>query len=161
MTIHSYPLTTDHYPLTTIPKETLMSKNDKPRFFNSTKLTVRVGTEPESRTSTAGQLWTKVRVAVSMGKAEDGKTYKPSLWLTAKAFSRKGDDSLPNALAELAKGTLVTLSGRLAYEEYETRGGDKRADLSLLVNAIEPFENGAHAEPATATADGGDFDPPF
>jgi single-stranded DNA-binding protein len=142
-------------------KEKPMSTTDKAKFFNFTKLTVRVGTEPETRTSTAGQTWTKVRVAVSMGKTEDGKRYKPSLWLTAKAFSRNGDEALPKALAELVKGTLVTLSGRLAYDEYETRGGDKRADLSLLVNAIEPFENGAHAEPVTAPADEGDFDPPF
>jgi len=141
-----------------------MSQNGKARFFNFVKLTVRIGTEPELRSGPSGQPWAKARVSLSMGKESDSKTFKPSLWLTAKAFSQKGDISLPNALAALSKGALVTLSGRLAYEEYETKGGDKRTDLSLLVNQIELVENGAQSEPTAASVPAAtrdsEFDPP-
>ena len=136
-----------------------MTKNDKRHFANFAKLTVRIGTTPETRTAASGQVWAKARVAVSMGKVADSHDYKPSLWLTAKAFSRDGDARLPEALAALEKGTLVTLSGRLAYDEYTTAAGEKRSDLSLLVYKIEPFESDT---PAPAPAGGVDtaFDPP-
>ncbi len=137
-----------------------MTKNEKRRFANYAKLTVRVGTTPEARTAASGQVWAKARVAVSMGKAAESKDYKPSLWLTAKAFSRDGDASLPEALAALEKGTLVTLSGRLAYDEYTTNAGEKRSDLSLLVYKIEPFESDAAGAPQPAGAADAAFDPP-
>ena len=136
-----------------------MTKNEKRHFANYAKLTVRVGTAPETRTAASGQIWAKARVAVSMGKAAESKDYKPSLWLTAKAFSRDGDACLPQTLAMLEKGMLVTLSGRLAYDEYTTSAGEKRSDLSLLVYKIEPFENDAPAAEPAGAADAA-FDPP-
>jgi single-stranded DNA-binding protein len=132
-----------------------MPNPESPKFVNFVKLTGRIGTEPEPRYTADGNLWVKARVSISMGKADDGQ-YKPSLWLTAKAFTRDGDATLPEALNNLKKGDLVTLSGRLAYEEYTTAKGEKRSDLSLLVNKIEPV---SVAEPAAAEADDA-FDPP-
>lgn len=131
------------------------SSKDKPKFVNFAKLTVRVGTEPEARYTAAGNLWVKDRVSLGMGKTDDGH-YKPSLWLTAKAFTREGDASLPEQLNNLHKGDVVTLSGRLAYEEYATATGEKRSELSVLVNKVEPV---SVAEPAPAETDDG-FDPP-
>ena len=127
-------------------------KPDQPKFANFAKLTVRVGTEPEMRYSTAGQPWARARVSLSMGKTSDGH-FKPALWLTAKAFAREGDPALPNALNDLHKGDLVTLSGRLMYEEYATATGQKRTDLALVINKLEVIS-------ATAPAPEAGFDPP-
>lgn len=136
-----------------------MSKLHANPFHNFVKFTVRVGTPPELRKSKAGNPWATARVSVSMGKQEDGKTYKPSLWLTAKAFGQAADDALPQALANLAKGALVTLSGRLMYDEYETKEGEKRSDLSLVVVQIEPFEVEKSAN-GVETDTLAEFDPP-
>lgn len=130
-------------------------KDQRPKFSNFVKLTVRVGTEPEGRYTAGGDLWAKARVSLGMGKNDDGQ-YKPSLWLTAKAFTREGDASLPEALSRLHKGDVVTLAGRLAYGEYATVTGEKRNELSLLINKLEPV---SVAEHATAEADEA-FDPP-
>jgi single-stranded DNA-binding protein len=132
-----------------------MTTNGKPHFLNSVHFTVRVGTPPEKLTSAAGNPWARARVALSMGKGRDGRGYRPNLWLTAKAFGRDGDDTLVNALAALVKGSLVTVSGRLAYDEYETQAGERRSELSVLISELVPFENGPTAEAAH-----GEYDPP-
>jgi single-stranded DNA-binding protein len=134
-----------------------MSATPQRSFFNFAKLTVRVGTAPEKRTAASGQLWTRARVALSMGKraANEGESFKPSLWLTAKAFTHQGDSRLPEALAALEKGALVTLSGRLAYDEYSTSDGEPRSELSLHVFKLEPV-----SPSEAAPSDEGEFDPP-
>jgi single-stranded DNA-binding protein len=125
------------------------------KFANYVKLTVRLGVEPEARYTADGHLWAKARVCMSMGKDAEGQ-FKPGLWLTAKAFSRDSDAALPNALNALQKGDVVTLSGRLAYEEFTTAKGEKRSDLQLIVSKLEPF---APLADSGAAADS-DFDPP-
>jgi single-stranded DNA-binding protein len=129
-----------------------MTTNGKPHFVNSVQLTVRIGTAPEKLTSATGKLWARARIALPMGKMKDGSGYRPSLWLTAKAFTQDGDESLVDTLADMPKGTLVTLSGRLAYDEYETQAGERRSELSVVVNAIARFENDHSAA--------SEFDPP-
>ena len=69
-----------------------------------------VGTEPYAAYSDAGRFWARLRAFLSMGKTEDGE-YKPSLWLTVKAFDKDGDESLPAKLATLAKGETVRVRG--------------------------------------------------
>ena len=99
---------------------------------NYTNLTLRIGTEPYAAYSDAGRFWARLRAFLSMGKTEDGE-YKPSLWLTVKAFDKDGDESLPAKLATLAKGETVTFTGRLAWEVYNERG-----NLSLVAFKAEP-----------------------
>lgn len=108
----------------------------KREFANEVRLTVHLST-PEMRYTADGRVWTRARAFLSMGKDKDGK-YKPSLWLTIKAFvSRDGDDSLPYALNSFDKGDLVTVKGRLAYEEYTNAKGETRGELILIASAIE------------------------
>ena len=117
-----------------------MAKSATPKFVNFVKVTVHVGKDGELRYANNGNPWATCRVSVSMGKEADGQTYKPSLWLTAKAFTKDGDDSLPTALGNLKKGDTVTLHGRLAYEEYTNDKGDKRSDVQLIVTKLETAE---------------------
>jgi len=103
---------------------------------NFANLTLRAGTEVQGSYSAAGRMWARVRAFLGMGKTADGKGYKPSLWLTVKAFATKeGDESLTDALLGLAKGTSANFTGRLAWEVYNERGS-----LVLFVSKIEPFQ---------------------
>jgi single-stranded DNA-binding protein len=148
--------------MSTSPTTQKPQTKGKTKFHNEVLLTVRVGTEPEARTSKSGNLWAKARVSLSMGKNEDG-SYKPSAWLTAKAFTHEGDASLPEALGALKKGDYVTLTGRLAYEEYETTAGEKRSDYSIIVSKIERVQADEADEAEAAVADDeaeSDFNPP-
>lgn len=142
-----------------------MTPITKTPFVNNVRLTVRLGTKPELLKSASGRLWAKARVALSMGKDKTGHGYKPSLWLTAKAFTRQDDARLPEALAALPKGALVTVLGRLAYEEYVAANGERRSELAVLVDACEPVADAgepvAGATEPTPVANGAEaFDPP-
>ncbi len=68
-------------------------------------------------------MWARLRAYLGMGKTPDGKAYKPSLWLTVKAFATQaGDESLPGALIALPKGDRAVFSGHLGYEAFQDRG---------------------------------------
>jgi hypothetical protein len=74
-------------------------------------------------------------MALSQGKDASGN-YKPSLWLTVKGFtSKEGDETVPQALAQLHKGDLATITGRLAYEVSETNG---KGYFNLIAFKVEP-----------------------
>ena len=108
------------------------------RQRNFASLTLRVGAEPVARYSASGRMWARLRAFLGMGKTADGKGYKPSLWLTVKAFaSKEGDESLPDALISLYKGAAATFTGRLAWEVYKERGS-----LTLFASKIEAFQPG-------------------
>jgi len=104
------------------------------KVYNYANLTLRVGTEPFAAYSKAGRFWVRLRAFLGMGKTEDGKSYKPSLWMTVKAFDKDGDDSLPSLITSLTKGETVTFSGRLAWEVYKERGS-----LTLFAFKAEPL----------------------
>lgn len=94
-------------------------EGDRPRNF--VRLSLRIAADAEARMSSrTGERWARVRAFLSMGKKQDG-SYRPSLWLTLKAFTRHGDDSLPDALSDLARGDQVDASGGLTCEAYQGR----------------------------------------
>jgi len=107
---------------------------------NYANLTLRIGTEPYAAYSPAGRFWARLRAFLSMGKTEDGESYKPSLWLTVKAFDKDGDESLPAKLATLAKGETVTFTGRLAWEVYNERGNLSLFAFKAETLSVAPVE---------------------
>ena len=108
---------------------------DSPRNF--VKLTVRAGTEPEPRYSDGGTYWARLRAALGQGKDADGQ-WKPSAWFTVKGFTRHNDESVPQALCTLAKGSLFTVSGRLGYE---LSADGHKAYYNLYAAKVEIFSN--------------------
>lgn len=88
---------------------------------NFVSLTLRAGTDGDGRFSgRSGDLWARARAALGMGKDSHG-AYRPSLWLTVKAFTREGDSGLPEALQALTKGDLFEVSGSLTAEVYKDK----------------------------------------
>ncbi len=117
--------------------EPVAATNGKREFANTARLTVHLQ-QPTMKVTADGRPWATCRAFVSMGKDKNSGEYKPSLWLNVKAFTtRDGDDTLPNALNAFEKGNLATVSGRLAYEEYQTAEGETRGSLILIADAIE------------------------
>jgi single-stranded DNA-binding protein len=106
---------------------------NKTLHTNVCKITVHIGAEP--RVNSAGTVG-EVRAFVSMGKKDE--KYLPSLWLTIKGFGKQ-----TAAVGALKKGELVTVSGRLMYEEFEiTKGaakGSKGTSVSIIASKLEPF----------------------
>jgi len=122
-----------------------VQESDKPRNF--VQLTLRAGQEPDAKYSDAGNFWAKIRAALGFGKDEAGK-WKPSMWMTVKAFTTKdGDEDVPTTLSGLNKGDLFNASGRLAYEVYNDKGY-----LNLNATKIEVVAVEEHT-PATKVED--------
>ena len=116
--------------------------SEKPRNF--VQLTLRAGQSADCRYTDAGAFWGRIRMALGMGKDEKGE-YKPSLWLTVKAFSRDGDETLPQKLAAIAKGSLATITGRLTYEVFTGKEGETRVSAGVIASKISDFEQDAEA----------------
>lgn len=88
---------------------------------NFAHLSLRIGKNAETRISQkTGDAWASVRAALSMGKDEDGD-YRPSLWLTLKAFTRNGDDEFVYEVGDLQKGDHIHVKGGLTVDEYQGR----------------------------------------
>jgi hypothetical protein len=104
------------------------------RYRNYVYLSLRVGQDGDSRYSAAGNFWGRVRMTLGQGRDARGD-YRPSLWLTVKAFtSKEGDETVPRLLAGLRKGDLATVTGRLLYETSPASG---KGYINLVAFKIE------------------------
>jgi hypothetical protein len=112
---------------------------------NYAVLTLRAGHDADSYYSAKGNYWARVRMALGQGKDESG-SYRPSLWMTVKAFTRRDDETVPRRLAALQRGELATLSGRLIYEVSPTNGREYLNLIASDVKAVVPVESPADEE---------------
>lgn len=95
------------------------SEDAKPKSY--AKLTLRVGKDAETRLSNnTGDPWVAVRAALSMGKDSDGD-YRPSLWLTLRAFTRQDQSNIDFVyeVGDLVKGNYVDAAGGLTCDQYK------------------------------------------
>ena len=109
------------------------------KLRNYVVLTLRVGQDAEPRYAETGNFWTRVRMALGQGK-DAGGNYKPSLWLTVKGFTVKGDETVAQALSELNKGDMATITGRLVNELSPTNGKSYLNLMAIKVEKPEPEE---------------------
>jgi single-stranded DNA-binding protein len=129
-------------------------------FKNTITLTVRLGTAPEAQFTGEGRLWAKARAVMNQGK-DHNQQEKPPLWMTVKVFTTKeGNTQAVDTFNDLKKGDLVTVTGRLAYEEWPTQDGGKGSSVVILAYKVEPLEARQPAAPAT-TAEPVEADIPF
>lgn len=112
------------------------------KLRNYVVLTLRVGQDPDCRYTEAGNFWARVRMALGQGKDDSGN-YKPSLWLTVKGFTYKGDETIAQALGGLNKGEIATITGRLVNELSPTNG---KSYLNLVAFKVEKPEPKKEAE---------------
>jgi single-strand DNA-binding protein len=102
----------------------------------------RLTTDPEARTSQAGNAWCRFRVAVGDGEAVQ--------WVDVACFK----DAAQRALERLHKGDKAYIQGNLTLRRWTGTDGVERSGLSVACFKIEPLyqigrSKSAQARPAT------------
>ena len=96
--------------------------------MNAVQLIGRLGKDPESRTTSAGQNVCTFSIAVDNGKGKDADWFDIVAW---------GD--LAGTCAQyLAKGRQVAVTGRLQTRSYEAKdGGSKRKVVEIVAGRVD------------------------
>lgn len=91
-------------------------------------VTGKVGREPELRTTGSGKAMSKFSVASSQKKGEEYVT----TWVDVLCF----EEQASQVAERLEKGQRVTVTGRLALEQYEKRDGTPGSSLVLMADEV-------------------------
>lgn len=96
----------------------------------------RLADDPELRFGTTGVAYCKLRLIFNSRKQDaDGKwTDGDQFVVDATLFKQEAE----NVAESLQRGAEVVVSGRLKTRRYETREGEKRTAVELVVDAIGP-----------------------
>lgn len=127
--------------------------------INSVAISGNLGRDPELRATKSGMQVLSFSVCVNTRvKRGDSWEDKPN-WVEVSIFGRRAE-----AVAKyLAKGTHVTLHGRLSQSTWETKDGQKRSRLEVIADDID-FSGGARSYSAPAAEPAQDYydeDVPF
>jgi single-strand DNA-binding protein len=120
--------------------------------INSVAISGNLGSDPELRATKSGMQVLSFSVcANSRVKRGDSWEDKPN-WVEVSIFGRRAE-----AVAKyLAKGTHVTLHGRLSQSTWETKDGQKRSRLEVIADDID-FSGGARSDSAPAAEPAQDY----
>lgn len=120
--------------------------------INSVAISGNLGRDPELRATKSGMQVLSFSVcANSRVKRGDSWEDKPN-WVEVSIFGRRAE-----AVAKyLAKGTHVTLHGRLSQSTLETKDGQKRSRLEVIADDID-FSGGARSDSAPSGASEQDY----
>ena len=113
--------------------------------INSVAISGNLGRDPELRATKSGMQVLSFSVCVNTRvKRGDSWEDKPN-WVEVSIFGKRAE-----AVAKyLAKGTHVTLHGRLSQSTWETKDGQKRSRLEVIADDID-FSGGVRSGPAPA-----------
>lgn len=130
--------------------------------------TARLIDDPELRFTPGGKAVAKVRLAFNSRK----KNQQTNEWEDDKVFFVNGtiwNQEAENVAESLSRGLEVVVTGRLETRSYETREGEKRSVVELLVDSIGPTLKYATAQvrkmdrksQGGSSGGGGNFDDPW
>lgn len=127
--------------------------------INSVAISGNLGRDPELRATKSGMQVLSFSVCVNTRvRRGDSWEDKPN-WVEVSIFGRRAE-----AVAKyLAKGTHVTLHGRLSQSTWETKDGQKRSRLEVIADDID-FSGVARSDSAPAAEPAQDYydeDVPF
>lgn len=109
--------------------------------------------DPELRFGPSGTAICKVRLAFNSRKKDESGN-----WVDADVFFVDGTvfkQEAENVAESLRKGCEVTVTGRLKTRKYETREGEKRSAVELMIDAIGPTLKYATAQVKKLDRSGG------
>jgi single-strand DNA-binding protein len=98
------------------------------KTLNKVFLIGRAGRDPETRLLPSGLPVVSFSIATEDGFNDNKKVS----WHNIKAFNKTAD-----AISSyVKKGDLVHVEGRIDYQEWETKGGDKKTKTEIIVDNI-------------------------
>ncbi len=104
-------------------------------------MTLKLVRSPEAKYSGNGNFYAKARGLLPMGKDKQSGDWRPGKFFDLVAFSKDEDTTVPEALAQAAKGDWMTVSGRLVYEEYAKQDGGTGTADKIIVQKLEAYTN--------------------
>lgn len=102
----------------------------------------RLVADPETRATTSGRTFCKVRVACGGGKKRDGGEW-PTVFINAVAW----DEAVIARLERLGKGAQVHASGELRTRKYQNRDGVEVEAWEVVISALH--DHGLRDRPDT------------
>lgn len=120
----------------------------------------RVVSDPSLRFTPSGMAVAEFRVVADKKKKDDstGEWVDDKVcWLTVTVFKKQAE----NVAESVVKGTLVTVTGNLQTESYETKEGEKRQAYKVIADNVgialtwEPAKTVAVARSASSDTGGG------
>lgn len=120
----------------------------------------RLGHEPELKFSPSGTAVARLRLGSNSRKKNDAGEWEndKECWLNANCFGKTAE----HVAETLAKGTLVTVTGRLETQKWQGQDGQPRSDNVLIIDTIGPdltFDVYRKVEQQATTAPGQPNDP--
>ena len=112
--------------------------------FRSAQFTFigRAGRDADAKFFDNGGQKAKCRIAVSQGKNEEAE------WFTVEAW-----DEAAAVLADVTKGQMLKVIGRVAVETYQKRNGEEATDHIIKASHVEVLPSrGGDRQPASAPA---------
>ncbi len=94
----------------------------------------RAVAEPTLRFSTAGKAVCKLRVVSSSRKKDENDKWVDDkvCWLDVVTFGTSAE----NVAESVGKGDLVTVTGRLSQNDWETKEGEKRTSFEVMADYV-------------------------
>lgn len=114
--------------------------------FRSAQFTFigRAGRDSDFRTFDNGGSKAKNRIAINQGKDQE------SIWFSVEAW-----DEAAMVLADVQKGQMIRVTGRVAVERYTKRNGEEAADNVIKASHVEVLPSrGGDRQPAPARRGG-------
>lgn len=91
----------------------------------------RLGKDPKAIQTKSNKAMTTASLAVSLDLRADGETLDGTQWLQPTAFGKQAE-----ALARHKQGDLISVYGHCRLSRYETREGETRESLAVIVGAL-------------------------
>jgi single-strand DNA-binding protein len=107
--------------------------------MNTTSFIGRLTKDPEVRSTTAGPV-ADLRVAV------DGPNDR-AVYVSVTVFGAQADAVAGN----VAKGRQIGVTGRLAYDQWESESGELRSKLYVIATTVDFLARPRHDVPAEVT----------
>jgi single-stranded DNA-binding protein len=114
--------------------------------FRSAQFTFigRTGRDSDLKTFDNGGSKAKNRIAINQGKDQE------SIWFSVEAW-----DEAAMVLADVQKGQMIRVTGRVAVERYQKRNGEEATDNVIKASAVEVLPSrGGDRQPAPARGGG-------
>lgn len=121
--------------------------------INSVNISGNLGRDPELRATKTGMQVLSFSVCVNARVKRNGEWADKANWVDVTLYGNRAE----SLSRYLAKGTYVTVSGRLDQRTWEAKDGTKRSKLEVICDEID-FTGGKREQGQEPAEDAGLYD---